>query len=223
MRPGLAKIIEKVRIWCNFDSPETDLYLAANGRCIDYTDTWPSKRVHWMSICRSTNCSTVNYGYEDMLELDTRVAWASLRITRIHPHVAEASITQWILATPHNTGQMDHHRVRHWGLMAFPILHPVDVEMAYGYSASCFHCVQWHVRSYWLRCVSIAKKKTERKEDLYFAVTFQRQKLSRYHGEVTPMTSILLVSAHILNLFRKLRSVKKWVTGMDIHPEDKTS
>jgi len=34
MRPGLAKIIEKVRISTNFDSPETDLHIAENACCI---------------------------------------------------------------------------------------------------------------------------------------------------------------------------------------------
>ena len=46
MRPGLAKIIENVRISRYFDSPETDLNIQANTCCIDYTDTWPSQRVH---------------------------------------------------------------------------------------------------------------------------------------------------------------------------------
>ena len=46
MRPALAKIIEKVRIARYFGSPETDLHIAVIAWCIDYTDTWSSKRVH---------------------------------------------------------------------------------------------------------------------------------------------------------------------------------
>jgi len=46
MRPGLAKIIEKVCISTDFESPETDLHIAENACCIDYTDTWSAKRVH---------------------------------------------------------------------------------------------------------------------------------------------------------------------------------
>jgi len=46
MRPGLAKIIEIVRISGYFESPETDLHIAENAWCIVYTDTWSSKRVH---------------------------------------------------------------------------------------------------------------------------------------------------------------------------------
>ena len=43
MRPGLAKINEKVRISRYFESPETYLLLAENACCIDYTDTELSK------------------------------------------------------------------------------------------------------------------------------------------------------------------------------------
>jgi hypothetical protein len=46
MRPGLAKIIEKVRISTYFQSAEADLHMAENDSCIDYTHTWSSKGVH---------------------------------------------------------------------------------------------------------------------------------------------------------------------------------
>jgi hypothetical protein len=46
MRSGLVKIIEKVRISWYFESPETDLHIAENACCIDYADTWSSKRVY---------------------------------------------------------------------------------------------------------------------------------------------------------------------------------
>jgi len=70
---------------------------------------------------------------------------------------------------------------------------------------------------------ALAKKKTQWKEDLFFAVKLARQKLSKYYAEVTPMTGMLLISAHILDPFRKLRSFRKWDKGMDINPEDETS
>jgi len=70
---------------------------------------------------------------------------------------------------------------------------------------------------------ALAKKKTQWKEDLFFAVKFARQKLSKYYTEVTPTTGMLLISAHTLDPFRKLRSFRKWDKGMDINPEDKTS
>jgi len=70
---------------------------------------------------------------------------------------------------------------------------------------------------------TLAKKKTQWKEDLFFAVKLARQKLSKYYAAVTPMTGILLISAHILDPFRKLRSFRKSDKGMDMNPEDDTS
>ena len=52
--------------------------------------------------------------------------------------------------------------------------------------------------------LDLVKKKTPRKEDFFFAVKLPRHKRSKYYGEVTPMTCIVLISAHFLNLFRKL-------------------
>jgi len=80
MRPGLAKIIEKVRISTYFESAEADLHIAENACCIDYADTWSSKRVHWLSKSQSPDRSTSHYGCEDTLELDTGVARARLPI-----------------------------------------------------------------------------------------------------------------------------------------------
>ena len=51
-----------------------------------------------------------------------------------------------------------------------------------------------------------AKKRTQWKEDLFFAVKLSQQKLSKYYAEVTPTTGMLLISAHIRDSFRKLRS-----------------
>jgi len=70
---------------------------------------------------------------------------------------------------------------------------------------------------------ALAKKKTEWKEDLFLVVKFAWLKLSKYYTEVTPMTGMLLISAHIPNPFWKLRSFRKWDKGMDINPEDETS
>jgi hypothetical protein len=43
MRPGLARIIEKVLISTYYESTETAVHIAENAWCIDYTDTWTSK------------------------------------------------------------------------------------------------------------------------------------------------------------------------------------
>jgi hypothetical protein len=70
--------------------------------------------------------------------------------------------------------------------------------------------------------LALAKKKTPWKEDLFFAVKLARQKLSKYYAEVTPTTGRLLISAHILDPFRKLRLFRKWDKGMYINPQDET-
>jgi hypothetical protein len=70
---------------------------------------------------------------------------------------------------------------------------------------------------------ALAKKKTQWKEDLFFAVKLARQKLSKYHAAVTTMTCMLLSFTQILDPFRKLRSFRKWDKGMDINPEHETS
>ena len=69
---------------------------------------------------------------------------------------------------------------------------------------------------------ALAKKKTRWKEDLFFAVKLARQKLCKDYTEVTPSTGMLLISTHILDPFRKLRSFSKWDKGLDINPEDET-
>jgi len=56
---------------------------------------------------------------------------------------------------------------------------------------------------------ALAKKRTQWKEDLFFTVKLARQKLSKSYAEVTPTTGMLLISAHILDPFRKLGSFRK--------------
>ena len=70
---------------------------------------------------------------------------------------------------------------------------------------------------------ALAKKKKQWKEDLFFAVKCAQQKSSKYYTEVTPTTGMLVITAHILDPFRKLRSFRKWYKGMDINPEDEIS
>jgi len=46
MRPGLAKIIEKVHISWHFESPEADHHKVEDACCINYANTWSPKRVY---------------------------------------------------------------------------------------------------------------------------------------------------------------------------------
>jgi len=70
---------------------------------------------------------------------------------------------------------------------------------------------------------ALAKNTTEWNEDLFFAVKLTQQKVSKYYAEVTPSMGMLLISAHILDLFWKLWFFRMWDDGMDIDPEDETS
>ena len=70
---------------------------------------------------------------------------------------------------------------------------------------------------------SLAKKNTPWKEDLYSAVELARYQLSKYYAEVTQTTGMLVIPAHILELFRMWWSFRKWDKGMDVNPEDQTS
>jgi len=46
MKSGLAKIIEKVRISRYSEYSETNYHIAANDCCVEYVDTWLSKRLY---------------------------------------------------------------------------------------------------------------------------------------------------------------------------------
>jgi len=70
---------------------------------------------------------------------------------------------------------------------------------------------------------ALAKKKAAWKEVLFFAANLPRQTLSKYYAEVSPSTGMILISAHIVDPFRKLWSFRKWDKSIDINPENETS
>jgi len=51
---------------------------------------------------------------------------------------------------------------------------------------------------------ALSKNKTQWKEDYIFTMKLARQKLSNCYPEETPMTGILLTSAHIIDRFQQL-------------------
>jgi len=118
---------------------------------------------------------------------------------------------------------MDDCQVCYGSNDAISILHPFDVE---GHTVTLHHGITVYNDMFdhmagVMR--AFARKKTRWKEDLFFAVKLARQNLFKYYSEVTPTTSMILISAKYLNPFRKLRSFRKWDKGMDINPEDETS
>jgi len=60
-------------------------------------------------------------------------------------------------------------------------------------------------------------------EDMYFAAKLAWQKLFKFQPKVNSMTGMHLTSAHILDAFRKLRSLRMWHNAMNSNPEDETS
>jgi len=147
MRPGLAKIIEKVHISWYFESPATYLDIAENACGIDYTDTLSPKQVHWLSRSQCPHCSTPDYGCEAKLELNTGVAQVTLPIRAIHTPVAPKSKIHGSPATFHNSRWMDNCEVCHGRFEHSSKLDPVDVDEAYSHIASRHGSVQWEVRS----------------------------------------------------------------------------
>jgi len=154
MKPGLAKIIEKVRISWYFGSPEIDHHIAENACSIDYADTWSSKQVHWLSKSQSLHRRTSDYGCEVTVELNIGDTQVRLPITGIHARVAPKSKIQWSPATLHNTRWMDDCQVCHGSIETIPILDPLDVKEVYSHIASHYHSVQWHVWSHGWRYAS---------------------------------------------------------------------
>jgi hypothetical protein len=148
IKPGLAKIIEEVRISWYFASPETDLHIAENACCIAYAHTWSSKRVHWLSKSQSPHCRTFDYRCEDTLALYTGVTQAGLPITGIHPWVASKPNIHRIPATVHNSRWVYNCEVSHGSIEAILILDPLEVQETYSHIASRYHSVQWHVWSH---------------------------------------------------------------------------
>jgi hypothetical protein len=104
MRPGWAKIIEKLHIWTYRENAETDLYIADNAWGMDYTDTWLSKWIHWLLKCQSRNGCTTNYWCKEPVEFDTGYDWVDLLIMTIHPRVAEETKIRSTLTTVYTAG-----------------------------------------------------------------------------------------------------------------------
>jgi hypothetical protein len=66
-------------------------------------------------------------------------------------------------------------------------------------------------------------QKTGWKDDLFLQVEIVWQKLSTSYMDITHMTYMLPLSAHILESFRKLQWISKWENGNNVNPEDKTT
>jgi hypothetical protein len=158
MRPGLAKIIQKVYISWYFESPEADFDITENTCCVNYFDTWSPKRVHSLSKGESLHCSTPDSGCEDTSELLSRVAWERLPLMGIHPWVGSKRKTRWIPTTILNSGWMDKCQVCQGSIETISILDPLDIEEANSHIALLYHTVQRHVQSHGWRDASFGQE-----------------------------------------------------------------
>jgi len=70
---------------------------------------------------------------------------------------------------------------------------------------------------------ALAKKKTQSKEDLFFAARLARWKLSKSDAYVATAMGMHLGLQHMLDPVRTLRSFGMWDKWMDIQPQNKTS
>jgi hypothetical protein len=131
MRSGLAKIIENTSISRKFETTKTNVQMAENACCIDYSATRSSIRVHWLSTIQIVHCRLTYYKCEKTLEFATGVVWASEKIRDIYMWVVLESIIQWLLATVHNTESLVHFQIYNARLKAILIQDVVDVEEAY--------------------------------------------------------------------------------------------
>jgi len=67
---------------------------------------------------------------------------------------------------------------------------------------------------------ALSKKMTQWKEDLIFTMKLAWKKLRECYTVVIPMMGMHHISAHILDLFQKLRSFTKWDNGMNTNLDD---
>jgi len=219
----VCKLCEKVCVSRWFENPQPEYDVAAKACCNDYTDTGPSKRVHWQSNIQSINRSTSNYRCEDMAQLNIEDGWASLLIIRIHLQVAEESKIVKIPAAPHDTGRMDHWEVHHGSCHSILIMGPVDVESAYSYSALRYHCIKWCIQAYGRHYASFRRDDDSMEGRLNLCDQVCTPEADQISGYITPMGGMLHSLAHILNFLRKLPLFMKWNKEKNVNSEDETS
>jgi len=223
MRPGIAKIIEKVRISWYFESPEADLHKAENACCINYANTWSPKRVHWLS--KAKVCIAV------LPIMDVKTCWNSTLELLERAYQEWEFTSEWLQNPQYAEYRPLFTSQDAWTIVKYvmEVLRPFrywTLWMSKRHTVTLHHVITAYNDMFdQMDCVmgALAKKNTSWKEDLFFTVKLAQQKLSKYYTEVTPTTGMLLISAHILDPFRKLRSFRMWDKGMDIDPEDETS
>jgi len=223
MRPGLAKIIQNIHISWYFESPEADCHIAENASCINYTNTWSPKRVHWLS-------KNYNPQFSSPI-MDVKTHWNStLELLERTYHLQEFT-HEWLQNLIYSEYRLVFTTQDEWTIVKYgtELLRPFrywTLWMLKRHTVPLHHVITVYDDMFddmdgMMR--ALAKEKSQWKKDLFFTVKLAWQKLSKYYTKVTPMTGMLLICIHILNPFHKLRLFRKWDKGMDINPEDETS
>ena len=223
MKPGLAKIIKKVRIsWC-FESLELDPHTT---RMLDVLITLtPGRRNEFI------HCQIAKVRIAVLPTMDVKTRCNSTREMFEHAYQLWEFTWKWLqnlnysdyrpLFTTQDEWTMVKYVIevlrsfRYWTLWMSK-RHTVTLHHVTTVNNDMFDHMDGVMRPF-------TKKKTQWKEDLFFAVKLPQQKLSKYYAEVTPTTGMLRISAHSLNPFRSLWSFRMWDERMDINPEDETS
>jgi len=96
------------------------------------------------------------------------------------------------------------------------------MSKTYSYSALCHHCLQWHVFSHEWCYANFGQEEDTMEGRLILCregcPPDAVQIVCRSHST----TGLLPISVYILDLFRKLGSLRKWDKVMDTNSEDKT-
>jgi len=215
MKPGLVKIIEKVQISRNFESPETDHHITANACWIDYADTRSSKRVHWLS--KSNELIAV------LVIMDVMTLWHSTMEMLERVYRLSEFTRKWLKNPQYIDYQPLFTTQDEWTIVKYVM----DVLMTFQYwilwiSKSHMGTLHHIITGYndmfnHMDGVmqALPPMMTQWMEDLYFAVKFVRQKLSNYWAEPTQKAGKILMWAHILDAFGNWDSLgsgtREWI------------
>jgi len=177
MRPGLAKIIEKICISWYFESSESDLHMAETGCGNDYADTGSSKRAHLLWQIHSPHRGTSDYAYEQTLELNTGVPWGAYQLLEFR--------RKWLQNPKYHDYRPLFLTQDEWTIVKYitEVKGPLrywTLRMSKKHTVTLHHVITVYNDMFdhmdgMMR--ALAKKMTQWKENLFFAVKFAGQKL----------------------------------------------
>jgi hypothetical protein len=94
MRPGIATRFENVRISTYFESAESDLHIAENVCCIDYAETWSSKRL--------LDCQKAKVRIAVLPNIGVKPHWNSTLELLVHTYILPELTRKWLENPKHS-------------------------------------------------------------------------------------------------------------------------